>query len=218
LSFAVFFLAEYNHIIIASFLFSLLFLGGWDLSFSNFNVQSYQFLNLLFKSVIIINLFIFIRGVVPRYRFTDLITMCWQVFVPITILTLVIIIFISVLNNFLNIYSLNTELFLFSIFLVYILIEFAVFLWKLGNFKIASKEFISPFNKEDQHDSSVYLVEPLSLTSPSANVRHSSKHNYSQEQMFNYALLIFIILILVLLIVIVEFNLDYKIYKFLWKN
>nr|YP_010890046.1 NADH dehydrogenase subunit 1 [Bargmannia lata]WJJ70058.1 NADH dehydrogenase subunit 1 [Bargmannia lata] len=75
MSFALFFLAEYSHIIFMSFLFVVLFMGGWNLIF-NFNFF------LFFKSSLIIFLFIWVRTSFPRFRYDQLMGLLWKVFLP----------------------------------------------------------------------------------------------------------------------------------------
>jgi NADH-quinone oxidoreductase subunit H len=76
--FALFFLAEYSNILIASALFSIFFLGGWN-DFFFFSGS------LLFavKITFIATLFIIVRGILPRYRFDQLINLSWLVILPI---------------------------------------------------------------------------------------------------------------------------------------
>ena len=75
--FAFFFLAEYNHILVMSFLFSILYLGGWSHNFSNMdNSLIFETFILTVKSFFIVNLFIYVRGVVPRYKYMQLLKMC----------------------------------------------------------------------------------------------------------------------------------------------
>ncbi len=77
--FALFFLAEISSIILMCSLIVLLFLGGWFfLSYSH----------ILFFSVkvfIFLCLFIFIRAALPRYRYDQLISLCWKTFLPFSI-------------------------------------------------------------------------------------------------------------------------------------
>ena len=66
-----------------SFLFSILYLGGWSHNFSNINNSLlFETFILSLKSFFIVNLFIYVRGVVPRYKYLQLIKMCWTVFIP----------------------------------------------------------------------------------------------------------------------------------------
>jgi len=103
--FAFFFLAEYNHILIMSFLFSILYLGGWSFNLSNyfFSIQNTLFLEtlgLILKSFIIVNLFIYVRAVVPRYKYLQLIKMCWTVFIPFLLfyVSICLFYFVSFIN------------------------------------------------------------------------------------------------------------------------
>jgi NADH-quinone oxidoreductase subunit H len=104
--FAFFFLAEYNHILIMSFLFTILYLGGWSFDLSNyfFTVKKSLFIEtfgLVIKSFIIINLFIFVRAAVPRYKYLQLIKMCWTVFIPFLLFYITVCLFCFV--EFINI-------------------------------------------------------------------------------------------------------------------
>lgn len=76
--FASFFLAEYANILLMSGLFVLLFLGGW--SFGTY----FSAITISLKIVFIAFLFIFVRSNVPRYRFDQLMTIGWKVFLPLT--------------------------------------------------------------------------------------------------------------------------------------
>jgi NADH-quinone oxidoreductase subunit H len=85
--FAFFFLAEYNHILVMSFLFSIIYLGGWSFNLSNYfftisNSLFWETLGLSIKAFLVVNLFIYVRAVVPRYKYLQLIKMCWTVFIP----------------------------------------------------------------------------------------------------------------------------------------
>ena len=96
--FAFFFLAEYNHILIMSFLFSILYLGGWSFNLSNyfFTIENSLFLEtfgLVLKSFIIVNLFIYVRAAVPRYKYLQLIKMCWTVFIPFLLFYILLTLF-----------------------------------------------------------------------------------------------------------------------------
>jgi len=85
MSFALFFLAEYTNIIVISILTVILFLGGWLPPFP-FNIESIDFIPdviwLALKSLIFIVLFVVIRGVLPRYRYDQLMSLGWKVYIP----------------------------------------------------------------------------------------------------------------------------------------
>jgi NADH-quinone oxidoreductase subunit H len=75
--FALFFLAEYSNIMLMSALFSILFLGGWVgiLSFNNL-------IFLIVKTLLICFLFVLVRANLPRYRYDQLMSIGWKVFLP----------------------------------------------------------------------------------------------------------------------------------------
>ena len=84
MGFALFFLGEYANILLMSSSMVLLFLGGW--------LPPFDFLSFIpgplwfgLKVAIFAVLFIIIRAVLPRYRYDQLMTLGWKVFVPVTL-------------------------------------------------------------------------------------------------------------------------------------
>jgi NADH-quinone oxidoreductase subunit H len=86
MGFALFFLAEYSNIILMSAVTVLLFLGGWhapvDIYPLNIIPQSIYF---GIKTLLIITLFIIVRGTLPRYRYDQLMRLGWKVFLPLSL-------------------------------------------------------------------------------------------------------------------------------------
>ncbi|WP_267224274.1 NADH-quinone oxidoreductase subunit NuoH [Dyella silvae] len=86
-AFALFFLAEYANMILVSFLASILFMGGWLSPFP----ASWGFLGtdsilwLFVKVFIFAFLFLWFRASFPRYRYDQIMRLGWKVFIPITI-------------------------------------------------------------------------------------------------------------------------------------
>lgn len=81
MSFAYFFLAEYSHIIFMSFLYAILFLGGGKIS-------------LLIKTSAVIFFFIWARTSFPRFRYDQLMSLCWKSFLPFSIALIIFINFL----------------------------------------------------------------------------------------------------------------------------
>jgi NADH-quinone oxidoreductase subunit H len=88
MAFALFFLAEYANMILIAFLTSIMFLGGW-LSPVPFLPDS--FIWLLAKVSFILLLFLWFRATFPRYRYDQLMRLGWKVFIPLTIIWVVVI-------------------------------------------------------------------------------------------------------------------------------
>lgn len=91
MSFALFSLAEYSHIIFMSLLFVLLFLGGWlpfPLPlFNDFNdfILLNPSLLLAIKTSLIIFWFIWVRGSFPRMRYDQLMALLWKSYLPLSL-------------------------------------------------------------------------------------------------------------------------------------
>jgi len=88
MAFAVFFLAEYANIILVCMLAALMFLGGW-LSPVPFLPDS--FLWLLAKVAFLIFFFLWFRATFPRYRYDQIMRLGWKVFIPITLVWIIVI-------------------------------------------------------------------------------------------------------------------------------
>lgn len=86
MSFALFFLAEYCHIILMSTFGVLVFLGGWLLPFNILwmTPSFYNFVWFAIKTVIIVFLFIWIRATYPRIRYDQLMTLLWKSYLPLS--------------------------------------------------------------------------------------------------------------------------------------
>ena len=85
MSFALFFLAEYSHIIFMSFLFSVLFLGGYSL-------LGYSLSLILFiKTSLIIFLFVWVRTSFPRLRYDQLMALLWKTYLPLSLSFVVLV-------------------------------------------------------------------------------------------------------------------------------
>ena len=93
MAFALFFLAEYSHIIIMSSLTSILFLGGWLPFFNTFLPLPWLSLKIMF----IIYCFVWVRGSYPRMRYDQLMVLLWKSYLPLSLgwLLLVFSIFLS---------------------------------------------------------------------------------------------------------------------------
>ncbi|MDO8464376.1 MAG: NADH-quinone oxidoreductase subunit NuoH [Gallionella sp.] len=88
MAFALFFLAEYANMILIAFLTAIMFLGGW-LSPVPFLPDS--FIWLLAKASFFLFLFLWFRATFPRYRYDQLMRLGWKVFIPLTIVWVVVV-------------------------------------------------------------------------------------------------------------------------------
>jgi NADH-quinone oxidoreductase subunit H len=88
MAFAVFFLAEYANMILVATLAAVMFLGGW-LSPVPFLPDGFPWLAL--KVAALLFLFLWFRATFPRYRYDQIMRLGWKVFIPITLVWIVLI-------------------------------------------------------------------------------------------------------------------------------
>jgi NADH-quinone oxidoreductase subunit H len=92
MGFALFFLGEYANILVMSSLCSLFFLGGW-LPVVNF--LFFHWIPAVFWLAVKINFFLFlfvwVRAAFPRYRYDQLMTLGWKVFLPLSLAWVVLV-------------------------------------------------------------------------------------------------------------------------------
>ncbi|WP_297484673.1 NADH-quinone oxidoreductase subunit NuoH [Ferrovum sp.] len=88
MAFAIFFLAEYANMILIAALTSLMFLGGW---LSPVSFLPDGILWLFAKMSFILFLFLWFRATFPRYRYDQIMRLGWKVFIPVTLIWLVIV-------------------------------------------------------------------------------------------------------------------------------
>jgi NADH-quinone oxidoreductase subunit H len=87
-AFAVFFLAEYANMILVSAMASIMFLGGW-LSPVPFVADGFPWLAI--KMAFLLFCFLWFRATFPRYRYDQIMRLGWKVFIPLTIVWLVLV-------------------------------------------------------------------------------------------------------------------------------
>jgi NADH-quinone oxidoreductase subunit H len=88
MAFALFFLTEYANMILIAFLTSIMFLGGW-LSPLPFLPDSIFWL--FGKASFILLMFLWFRATFPRYRYDQLMRLGWKIFIPLTIIWVVVV-------------------------------------------------------------------------------------------------------------------------------
>lgn len=81
MTFALFFLAEYSHIILMSTMISILFLGGWYPLFGIYLPLPW----LALKTILMIYVFIWVRGSYPRMRYDQLMALLWKSYLPLSL-------------------------------------------------------------------------------------------------------------------------------------
>ena len=89
--FALFYLGEYGNMILMSAMTSVLFLGGW---LAPFGVPPFTWLHgwlwFLLKIAFVLFCFLWVRTTFPRYRYDQLMRLGWKVFLPFSLLWLVL--------------------------------------------------------------------------------------------------------------------------------
>ena len=92
-AFALFFLAEYANMILISFLNAILFMGGWLSPFPEsvpvLGVDGWWWL--LIKVVFFMFSFLWLRATFPRYRYDQIMRLGWKIFIPITIVWIMVV-------------------------------------------------------------------------------------------------------------------------------
>jgi NADH-quinone oxidoreductase subunit H len=93
MSYAMFMLAEYANMILISTLASIMFLGGWHAPFAilEFGGAFGGFFWLFAKMFLLVSMMIWVRGTFPRYRYDQIMRLGWKVFIPITLVWLVLV-------------------------------------------------------------------------------------------------------------------------------
>lgn len=99
-AFALFFLGEYANMIMIAGLTSVMFLGGWMSPLPASWIPHVPVVGLLlgdgihwfiFKIFLFLFLFLWFRATFPRYRYDQIMRLGWKVFLPITIVWLVLV-------------------------------------------------------------------------------------------------------------------------------
>ncbi len=89
--YAMFWLGEYANILLMCAMGSILFLGGWlsPIEFYPFNLIPSP-IWLIFKILLLFLLFSLVKAVVPRYRYDQLMKLGWKIFLPFSLLWVVL--------------------------------------------------------------------------------------------------------------------------------
>ena len=92
MTFALFFLAEYMNMLLISTLAAVLFFGGWQAPIDS-AVFTWvpPFIWLVVKVFFIVSLFLWFRATFPRYRYDQIMRLGWKVFIPLTIVWIVVV-------------------------------------------------------------------------------------------------------------------------------
>jgi len=90
-SFVLFFLGEYASMILMSSMTVILFMGGWLPPFDIFPLNVIPgVIWFALKVMFILFLFIWVRGTFPRYRYDQLMRLGWKIFLPLSLLWVVL--------------------------------------------------------------------------------------------------------------------------------
>ena len=89
--YALFWLGEYANILLLCALGSILFLGGWlsPIDIYPFNILPGAFW-MIFKILLLFILFALVKAIVPRYRFDQLLRIGWKIFLPFSLIWVVL--------------------------------------------------------------------------------------------------------------------------------
>jgi NADH-quinone oxidoreductase subunit H len=91
MTFALFFLGEYANMILMSAMTSILFLGGWlapiDIAPFNWIPGPIWF---ALKIALVLFMFLWVRATVPRYRYDQLMRLGWKIFLPFSLLWVIL--------------------------------------------------------------------------------------------------------------------------------
>ena len=89
--YAMFWLGEYANILLMCALGSILFLGGWlsPIDLYPFNLVPGP-IWLIFKILLLFILFALVKAIVPRYRYDQLMRLGWKIFLPLSLLYVVL--------------------------------------------------------------------------------------------------------------------------------
>lgn len=93
MSFALFFLAEYCHIIFMSFLFTTLFLGGFYFWYWNHSIF------LFIKATLVVFTFVWVRTSFPRFRYDQLMSLLWKTYLPLSLSLIILVNSILFITN-----------------------------------------------------------------------------------------------------------------------
>jgi NADH-quinone oxidoreductase subunit H len=112
MKFGMFFMGEFVEVVSLAALASVIFLGGWDVPFLHrsgfefslpFVAASYsvpivhwlvvviQFVVFLFKIIVLIWFQLMIRWSLPRFRYDQLMSLCWKGLLPISLLNILVV-------------------------------------------------------------------------------------------------------------------------------
>jgi len=91
MTYALFFLGEYANMILMSALTVILFMGGWlppmDIAIFNWLPGPFWF---ALKIAFLLFVFVWVRATFPRYRYDQLMRLGWKVFLPISLIWVVL--------------------------------------------------------------------------------------------------------------------------------
>lgn len=92
MTFALFFLGEYANMILMSGMTTILFLGGWK---APLGIEALDVVPGIFwfiaKVSLVLFFFIWARGTFPRYRYDQLMRLGWKVFLPFSLIWVVVV-------------------------------------------------------------------------------------------------------------------------------
>jgi NADH-quinone oxidoreductase subunit H len=92
MSFAMFFLGEYANMILVSTIAVVLFLGGWLPPIDAVWLAWVPgWIWMAIKTFCVVTMFLWVRATFPRYRYDQLMRLGWKIFIPVTLVWLVVI-------------------------------------------------------------------------------------------------------------------------------
>jgi len=97
MKFGLFFMGEYANMFVAAAVTTTLFFGGWSLPLAPFKAPA-QTVGIglahigifLAKVLVFLFVFIWVRWTIPRFRYDQLMTLGWKVFIPLTLFNILV--------------------------------------------------------------------------------------------------------------------------------